>query len=104
MWLILQQKTPDDFVLSTNKTHSVREFVEKAFKLKGFNIIWKGSGIDEIGIDLNTGRELINVDSQFFRPAEVELLLGDSSKAHTILKWEPYYDNLDKLIDSMLNE
>lgn len=90
MWLMLQNANgPDDFVLSTNEFHTVREFVEKAFALKGFDIQWKGSGVDEIGYDTKTGRELIFVSEKYFRPAEVEELLGDSTKARTILGWTP---------------
>jgi GDPmannose 4,6-dehydratase len=90
MWLMLQNPNgADDFVLSTNEFHTVREFVEKAFALKGFDIQWKGSGVDEIGYDTKTGRELIFVSEKYFRPAEVEELLGDSTKARTILGWTP---------------
>ena len=103
MWLILQQEKPDDYVLSTNEFHSVREFVEKAFKLKGFNIKWKGEGINEIGYDENTGKELIFVSEKYFRPAEVEELLGDSTKARTILGWKPEY-TFDKLVEEMVLE
>ena len=87
MWLMLQQDKPDDFVLSTNEVHTVREFVEKAFALKGFDIRWKGEGINEIGYDANTGRELIFRSDKYFRPAEVDELLGDSSKAKRVLGW-----------------
>lgn len=89
MWLILQHDVADDYVLSTGEMHSVREFIETAFKLKGFNIAWKGEGVNEIGYDTISGKELIFIDSKYFRPAEVEQLLGDSSKARSILKWEP---------------
>ena len=81
MWLILQNDEPDDFVLSTEECHSVREFIEKAFRLKGFHIIWKGTGVNEVGIDEKTGKELIVVSERYFRPTEVDILLGDSSKA-----------------------
>ena len=101
MWRILQNDTPDDFVLSTNEFHSIREFVEKSFKLKGFIIKWKGKGINEIGYDENTGRELIFVSEKYFRPAEVEELLGDSSKARTILGWKPEY-SFDELVKEMV--
>ena len=101
MWRILQNDTPDDFVLSTNEFHSVREFIEKAFELKGFNIKWKGEGINEIGYDENTGRELIFVSEKYFRPAEVEELLGDSRKARTILGWKPEY-SFDELVKEMV--
>jgi GDPmannose 4,6-dehydratase len=89
MWLILQHDKPEDFVLATGEMHTVREFIEKAFKLKGFNIKWKGEGINEIGYDENTGKELVFIDSKYFRPAEVEQLLGDATKANTILGWTP---------------
>ena len=101
MWLILQQDEPDDYVLSTNEYHSVREFVEKAFNLKGFNIKWKGEGVNEIGYDENTGRELIFVSEKYFRPSEVEELLGDSSKARRILGWNPEY-TFEKLLEEMV--
>ena len=89
MWLMLQQDLPDDYVLATNEFHSVREFVEEAFKLKDFNIKWRGEGLNEIGYDENTGKELIFVSEKYFRPAEVEELLGDASKAKEKLGWKP---------------
>jgi GDPmannose 4,6-dehydratase len=89
MWRMLQVDKADDFILSTNTFHSVREFVEETFKLKGFDIKWKGEGINEIGYDANTGRELIFVSEKYFRPAEVEELLGDSTKAKNDLGWVP---------------
>ena len=102
MWLILQNDIPDDYVLSTNEYHTVREFVEKAFALKGFNIKWKGSGINEIGYDETTGRELIFISEKYFRPAEVDELLGDSTKAKTNLGWEIKY-SFDELVKDMVN-
>jgi len=102
MWRILQGDHPDDYVLSTNEFHSVREFVEKAFALKGFDIKWKGEGVNEIGFDGNTGRELIFVSEKYFRPAEVEELLGDSTKARTELGWEPQY-TFDELVKEMVD-
>lgn len=81
MWRILQADKPDDYVLSTNEFHSVREFIEKSFSMRGFDIRWKGTGVDEIGYDYNNGRELIHISDKYFRPAEVEELLGDSTKA-----------------------
>ena len=102
MWRMLQNENgPDDFVLSTNEFHTVREFVEKAFAIKGFIIKWKGSGIDEIGYDEVTGRELIFVSEKYFRPAEVEELLGDSTKARTLLQWEPKC-SFDELVREMV--
>jgi GDPmannose 4,6-dehydratase len=103
MYLMLQQDKPDDFVLATNEFHSVREFIEKAFSLKGFNIKWKGKGLDEIGYDEKTGRELIFISEKYFRPAEVEELLGDSTKAQTQLNWKFKY-TFDSLVEEMVNE
>ena len=91
-----------DYVLSTNEFHSVREFVEKSFALKGFNIKWKGKGLNEIGYDENTGKELIFVSEKYFRPAEVEELLGDSTKARNDLNWIPQY-SFDDLVKEMVN-
>lgn len=101
MWMILQHDKPDDFVISTGETHTVREFVETAFKLKNIQIKWKGSGVDEIGYDELTGKELIFVSSKYFRPTEVDYLLGDSTKARTVLGWKPVY-NFDSLIKEMV--
>jgi GDPmannose 4,6-dehydratase len=101
MWLMLQHDFPEDYVLSMNETHSVREFVEKAFKLKGFDIKWKGSGVNEVGFDSKTGKILIKVDSKYFRPAEVDFLLGDSTKARSELEWKPKY-SFDNLVEEMV--
>lgn len=101
MWRILQNDVPDDYVLSTNEYHTVRKFVEKSFRLKGFNIKWKGEGTSEIGYDEETGRELIFVSEKYFRPAEVEQLLGDSTKARTELGWMPKY-SFDELVEEMV--
>jgi GDPmannose 4,6-dehydratase len=103
MWLILQQKEPEDFVLSTNEYHSVREFIEKSFALKGFSIKWNGEGINEIGYDENTGKELIFISEKYFRPAEVDELLGDSTKARTEIGWEPKY-SFDDLVREMVEK
>ena len=103
MWRILQSDHPDDFILSTNEMHSVREFIERAFALKGFHIEWKGTGIDEIGYDANTGRELITISDRYFRPAEVDELLGDSTKARTELGWDPKY-SFDELVREMVEQ
>jgi GDPmannose 4,6-dehydratase len=89
MWLILQQQEPDDYVVSTGETHTVREFCEIAFRCAGMELEWDGKGIEEKGIDRKTGRELIAVSSRYFRPSEVNLLLGDSTKAREKLKWAP---------------
>jgi GDPmannose 4,6-dehydratase len=88
MWRILQQKTPDDYVLATGEAHSVREFIELAFFRVGRSIEWKGSGLDEVGIDATSGDTLVKIDSRYFRPTEVDLLLGDPSKAHRVLGWK----------------
>lgn len=88
MWLMLQQETPDDYVIATNETRTVREFVETAFKHVGISINWQGIGVDEIGVDASTGKTLVSINPSFFRPAEVELLLGDSTKAERKLGWK----------------
>ena len=88
MWLMLQQDKPDDFVLATGEMHTVKEFIEKTFNLKGYNIKWKGEGINEIGYDEKTGKNLIFIDSKYFRPTEVEQLLGNPLKAEKILGWK----------------
>jgi len=102
MWLLLQQNQPDDYVLSTNEFHSVREFVERAFSLRGFDIRWRGEGLNEVGYDAHTGRELIFVSEKYFRPAEVEELLGDSTKARTELGWFPN-TSFDELVREMVD-
>ena len=89
MWRMLQVDTPDDFVLATNETHTVREFIEEAFKVLGEEIIWHGKGVDEVGKLKSTGKEVVGIDPRYFRPTEVELLIGDYSKAREKLGWEP---------------
>src|SRR5205807_6232523 len=103
MWLILQQDSPDDFVLATGKMYTIRELIEKSFIMKGFNIKWKGIGIDEIGYDETTGKELIFIDSKYFRPTEVDLLLGDPTKANTILNWTAK-TTIDDLLKEMVDQ
>ena len=100
MWLILQQKEPKDFVIATNETHSVREFTEVAFKHVGIEIEWKGEGVEEKGYDTKTGKCLVEVDPKYFRPTEVDLLIGDYSKAKKELGWEPktVFEDLVKLM------
>ena len=88
MWRMLQQETPDDYVLATNETHTVREFAERAFREAGIEIEWRGAGIEEKGYDAASGRLLVDVDPRYFRPAEVELLWGDASKAERELGWQ----------------
>ena len=89
MWMMLQQEEPDDYVIATGEQHSVREFVEAAAPIFGFNIEWMGEGLDEIGIDKTTKRTIVAVNEKYFRPAEVESLLGDATKAKEKLGWEP---------------
>lgn len=102
MWRMLQSDEPKDYVLSTNEFHSVREFIEKAFALKGFDIKWKGEGLNEIGYDKNTNRELIFISEKYFRPAEVEELLGDSTKAREELGWKCQC-TFDQLVKEMVD-
>ncbi len=89
MWLMLQQDKPDDYVLATNETHTVREFIEIASKRLGYELEWRGEGVNEIGVDLNTGKTIIKIDPIYFRPAEVDLLIGNPAKAKKQLGWEP---------------
>jgi GDPmannose 4,6-dehydratase len=88
MYLILQQDKPDDYVLATGETHSVREFIELAFAETGRNIAWRGQGVDEEGVDDKTGDVLVKIDPRYFRPTEVDLLLGDPAKARRLLGWK----------------
>ena len=87
MWRILQQPTGDDYVLATGEMHAVREFVELAFAEVGRTIAWKGEGVDEVGLDAKTGKVLVSIDERYFRPTEVDELLGDPSKARAKLDW-----------------
>lgn len=103
MWRILQQEKPDDYVLATNETHTVREFVELAFAEVGVEIEWKGEGVDEKGYDKNTGKLLVDVNPRYFRPAEVELLWGDSTKAETELGWRRKV-SFKELVSMMVRE
>lgn len=89
MWLMLQQEKPDDYILATNETHTVREFIEEACRLLGFDLVWKGVGVNEKGIDRKSGKVIIEIDQKYFRPAEVDLLIGDNTKAKERLGWEP---------------
>ncbi|CAL1545199.1 unnamed protein product [Lymnaea stagnalis] len=101
MWLMLQAEVPEDFVVATGETHSVREFVEKAFKYVGKTIVWEGSGVNEIGKDQATGDVLVRINPKYYRPTEVELLLGNPTKAHEKLKWEKKYD-FESLVKEMI--
>ena len=100
MWLMLQQDSPDDYVIATGQQYSVREFVEKSADYFGMDIEWQGEGLEEIGIDKSTGRVVIRVDDKYFRPAEVESLLGDATKAKEQLGWEPKI-SFDELVEDM---
>jgi GDPmannose 4,6-dehydratase len=101
MWMIVQQTEPDDYVLATGEQHSVREFVEHAFAVIGRTVEWRGSGRDEKGFDAATGEELVAVDTQYFRPTEVEALLGDATKAHEKLGWR-HRTGFDSLVREMV--
>jgi GDPmannose 4,6-dehydratase len=101
MWRIVQQDEPDDFVLATGEAHSVREFVEKAFACVGRGIVWKGTGADEKGLDQKSGHVLIAVDPRYFRPTEVEALIGDPRKAHNLLGWR-HRVSFDELVQDMV--
>jgi GDPmannose 4,6-dehydratase len=100
MWLMLQQDRPDDYVLATGHTCSVRQFIEKCFKKFGKTIKWEGTGVDEVGKDQKSGKTMIRISKKYFRPCEVDLLLGCPHKAEEKLGWKREYD-LDKLIDDM---
>lgn len=102
MWRIVQQQEPDDYILATGETHSVREFVELAFAEVGRKIEWQGKGIDEVGIDSSTGDAVVRIDSRYFRPTEVDLLLGDPSKAKRVLGWERTV-TFPELVSDMVN-
>ena len=101
MWLILQQNTPDDFVIATGEMHTVREFCTIAFYNVGISLRWEGEGVDEKGIDENTGKTLVEVDPKFFRPAEVDQLLGDPTKAKKQLGWNPCKTSFEELVKIM---
>ncbi|MBL8015108.1 MAG: GDP-mannose 4,6-dehydratase [Candidatus Doudnabacteria bacterium] len=101
MWLMLQQDKGDDYVVATGEMHSVRECVEFACKELEFDLEWEGEGVNEVGIDKKSGKEIVKVDPKYFRPAEVDLLLGDSTKARTKLNWQPKY-TFESLIREMV--
>ena len=100
-WMILQQESPEDFVIATGEQHSVRDFVERAASLLGMRIVWQGKGVDERGIDDNTGRVVVRVDQRYYRPTEVEALLGDPTKALQKLGWRPQI-GFDELVREMI--
>lgn len=102
MWLMLQHDTPEDFVIATGEQHSVREFTERAFHEVGIDLRWEGEGVEERGIDTATGRILVEVDPKYFRPAEVETLLGDPTKAKELLGWNPSKTSFEELVRIMV--
>ena len=106
MWQILQNNKADDFVLATGQSYTVRDFCEIAFNEIGITLGWKGSGIDEIGIDIKNGKQLIQVDKRYFRPTEVDYLEGDFSKAREQLKWYPkisFKEMISEMVQSDIN-
>ena len=101
MWLMLQQDTPDDYVIATNETRTVREFVETAFHHVGISLEWQGTGVDEIGMDKATGKTIVKINPKFFRPAEVDILIGDPNKAETKLGWKrniPFAELVERMV------
>ena len=102
MWLMLQNDVPEDFVIATGKQYTVRDFVEKAFEVVGIKIVWEGKGINEKGINKKTGKIIIEIDKKYFRPSEVETLLGNPSKAKRILNWNPNETSFEQLVQKMV--
>lgn len=103
MWRILQADKPDDFVLATGQCHTVRDFAERAFRQIGIELAWSGRDTDEVGRDSNSGRELVRIDPRYFRPTEVDILMGDASKAERELGWRAT-TSLDELVEEMVRE
>ena len=101
MWMMLQQDTPDDYVLATGETIEVRTFITKVFEELNIEVEWNGKGIDEIGINKSNGKTIVKVDPKYFRPTEVDLLVGDASKAYKELGWKPKH-TVDSLIKDMV--
>ena len=102
MWKMLQQDVPEDFVVATGETNTVRHFVSEAFKVGGMELKFEGEGVAEVGIEVATGRTLVRVHERYFRPAEVDLLIGCPAKAKNVLKWDPRQTSLDRLIKEMV--
>jgi len=102
MWLMLQHPEPEDFVIATGEMHSVREFIELAFKEANIDIIWQGTGVDEKGINNATGDVIVEVDPKYFRPAEVDQLCGDPGKARKLLGWNPMNTSFNELVRIMM--
>lgn len=103
MWLMLQQEKPDDYVIATGEQYSVKEFINEVAPYFGLNIEWRGEGLDEFGYDVNLGRSIVNVNPKHFRPAEVESLLGDPTKAKEVLGWQPKYSFKELVEEMVLN-
>ncbi|MFP4162530.1 MAG: GDP-mannose 4,6-dehydratase [Chitinispirillaceae bacterium] len=101
MWLMLQQNEPDDYVIATGEVHSVRDFLEKAFGCLGISIEWNGNGVDEVGIDKESGKVIVRIDPKYYRPTEVDLLVGDATKARERLGWKPQI-YFDQLVENMI--
>jgi GDPmannose 4,6-dehydratase len=101
MWLMLQQDEPDDYVLATGETHSVREMIELAFSMASIKLKWRGTGADEVGYDEATNKDLIFIDPKYYRPTEVDVLWGDASKAERVLGWRPH-TSFQQLIAEMV--
>lgn len=101
MYMMLQQEKPDDFVLATGKTHTVRDFIERSSQILGFDLVWEGEGVDEKGIDRLSGKTIVEVSKEFYRPAEVDILIGDFSKAKKELGWQPE-TTFEELIELMI--
>lgn len=102
MWLMLQHPTPEDFVIATGKSHTVREFCSLAFREAGLELVWEGTGVDEKGIDRKTGKAIVEVNPKYFRPAEVDRLQGDPSKAKRLLNWNPEKTSFEQLVKIMV--
>jgi GDPmannose 4,6-dehydratase len=103
MWKILQQKKPDDFVIATRTSHSVKDFINICAKKLGIKLLWKNKGLDEIGIDKESNKTIIRINKKYFRETEVDDLIGDFSKAKRLLKWKPKY-SFNKLVDDMIDK
>jgi GDPmannose 4,6-dehydratase len=102
MWMMLQHDTPDDYVLATGETHTIREMIEKTFARCGFEILWEGCGLNEVGYNAKTGQAMIFISEKYYRPTEVDVLQGDSTKAMITLGWEPK-TSFDELINMMVD-
>ena len=102
MWLMLQHEKPEDFVAATGKSHSIREFVEFAFEAVGMNLVWEGKGLEEVGVIKESGKVVVRIDQKYFRPSEVEFLLGDPTKAKNVLGWKAK-TKLKDLVSLMVN-